>query len=173
MSFYLDSRRVRFRKAGWGDVTAMHALDALLFPPHSSYDMDTFLNLMFDESVTMIVAQAGEEIAGFMIVSIGPEKEASALTIDIEPAFQKKGLGNRLMALAERLARFRKMEAMVLQVSTANTGAMRFYERRGYDRIRFMKGYYGGLEDGWEMEKKLTAGPGGRAAGQGQISLAP
>ncbi|MDH5510484.1 MAG: GNAT family N-acetyltransferase [Nitrospinota bacterium] len=173
MSLFVDSQRVRFHKAIWADIPAMQELDARLFPPHSSYDMETFRNLMLDATVTMIVAQAGREMAGFMILRLGPGREASALTIDVAPSFQGHGVGSRLMALAERMARYQEIAVMYLQVSTNNSGAIRFYERLGYCRIRFMKGYYGGEEDGWEMEKKLIGHSGATTAGKDQPSLAP
>ncbi|MDH5679770.1 MAG: GNAT family N-acetyltransferase [Nitrospinota bacterium] len=157
MGLFINSQRIRFRPGLWADIPAMFSLDARLFPPHSSYDLEVFHSLMLEEAVSFIVAHAADELAGYMILRIGPEREASALTIDVDPAYQNHGIGARLMALSERLARLKKMKAMVLQVSSQNHRAMRFYEKLGYTRVRFLRGYYGGEEDGWEMKKDLVS----------------
>jgi ribosomal protein S18 acetylase RimI-like enzyme len=48
------------------------------------------------------------------------------------PEHRAKGLGARLLALAEDLARAQSLSAMSLIVASGNTGARRLYERIGY-----------------------------------------
>ena len=48
------------------------------------------------------------------------------------PEHRAKGLGARLLALAEDLARAQSLSAMSLIIASGNTGARRLFERIGY-----------------------------------------
>jgi ribosomal-protein-alanine N-acetyltransferase len=157
MAIAAGSKKLKFRRAKLRDVMAMYSLDNRLFMPYASYDLEAFQEFILDSSFTVIVAESQGELAAFIVLSIGGARTATIVTIDVEPAYQGRGTGTRLMELAERLARRKGMAAMILQVSALNEGAMRFYERLGYHRTRFIKGYYGGVEDGWDMKKEFTA----------------
>ncbi|MDH4183109.1 MAG: GNAT family N-acetyltransferase [Nitrospinota bacterium] len=152
----VHSSKVRFRKGEYRDVPAMYSLDNRLFMPYAAYDLETFQEFIFNPSIFIIAAQAGDDLAGFLVLSTGRERTMTVITIDVEPSYQDHGIGTRLMALGERMARMKKMAAMLLQVAAGNGPAIRFYERLGYYRTRFMKGYYGGVEDGWEMKKDIA-----------------
>ncbi len=52
--------------------------------------------------------------------------------VGVSPQFRNEGLGAKLMALAERIARARGKRGLSLVVSNANGGAQRFYRRLGY-----------------------------------------
>jgi ribosomal protein S18 acetylase RimI-like enzyme len=154
MAIAAGSKKLKFRRGKLRDVMAMYSLDNRLFKPYAAYDLDAFQEFIFDSSFTVIVAESQGDLAAFTVLSIGRARSAMIVTIDVEPAYQGRGTGTRLMELAERLARRKGMAAMILQVSAVNEGAMRFYERLGYHRTRFTKGYYGGVEDGWDMKKE-------------------
>jgi aminoglycoside 6'-N-acetyltransferase len=70
-----------------------------------------------------------------------PEDEGSArrpvtradFGISVAPDWQDRGLGTALVRAAESWARERGATRMQLHVTAANTGAVRFYERLGYD----------------------------------------
>jgi ribosomal protein S18 acetylase RimI-like enzyme len=51
------------------------------------------------------------------------------------PAFRGRGLGTRLMRLAEEQARARRLGKLSLIVFEANAGAKRLYERLGYREV--------------------------------------
>lgn len=53
----------------------------------------------------------------------------------VYPAFQGAGIGAQLLAAAEELAREAGFSAMSIQVYGQNSGAVRLYERMGYERI--------------------------------------
>ncbi len=48
---------------------------------------------------------------------------------------RNQGIGSRLLAEAESQARFNGFQKMSIQVYEQNTGAVRLYERLGYDRV--------------------------------------
>jgi ribosomal protein S18 acetylase RimI-like enzyme len=50
----------------------------------------------------------------------------------VMPAWRGRGLGTRLLALADATARARERRDLSVIVADANTGARRLYERCGY-----------------------------------------
>jgi ribosomal protein S18 acetylase RimI-like enzyme len=66
----------------------------------------------------------------------------------VRPQFRNQGLGTRLLALAEEMARAHGKRGMSVIVSDANLGAHRLYERLGYnERARRPM-----VKDNWESE---------------------
>ncbi|MBR2415087.1 MAG: GNAT family N-acetyltransferase [Clostridia bacterium] len=72
--------------------------------------------------------------------SIVPHAQHSAdfpahLHIDLLPDYQGKGIGTQLMNTLFAHLRNKKCRGIMLTVFRHNTGAVRFYERYGFDRI--------------------------------------
>ena len=53
----------------------------------------------------------------------------------VEPQFQKKGIGKKLMDYAEDFAKKNNFISIRLDTFSKNKNNMRFYERRGYKRL--------------------------------------
>lgn len=66
----------------------------------------------------------------------------------VDPAHRRRGLGSRLLALAEDLAREAGLDAMSVIVADANHGAHRLYQRTGYHE-RARRPVH---SDGWRTE---------------------
>lgn len=72
---------------------------------------------------------------GFLEFMITEEEGSEVIytyELDILPAFQKLGLGKRLLDVAEEFGRRVGVEKAMLTVFDSNKGARRFYEREGY-----------------------------------------
>jgi ribosomal protein S18 acetylase RimI-like enzyme len=69
-------------------------------------------------------------------VSINEKADYPALlhlfALDVAPAYQRRGIGSRLIAAVESEGRARDKTGVFLEVSVENTGAIRLYERLGY-----------------------------------------
>ena len=52
--------------------------------------------------------------------------------IYVDPAFQAQGIGSKLLAFAEALARKRNYQEMVIWAFEKNKNACRFYKKHGY-----------------------------------------
>ena len=70
---------------------------------------------------------------------------ARLYSIAVAPEARGTGIGEALLAAAERHARTRGAIAMRLEVRADNAAAQRLYERRGYRRFGIRRRYY---EDG-------------------------
>ena len=77
------------------------------------------------------VAVLGDELRGFVILSMQGAFTGYVQTICIAPGFRRQGLGSRLLAFAEARI-LRDSPNIFMCVSSFNTEARRLYERRGY-----------------------------------------
>ncbi|KAK6349189.1 hypothetical protein TWF730_009940 [Orbilia blumenaviensis] len=79
---------------------------------------------------------SGSSFVGFLEFMITEEEGSEVIytyELDILPAYQKMGLGKKLLDVAEEFGRRVGVEKAMLTVFDSNRGARRFYEREGYD----------------------------------------
>ena len=102
----------------------------------------------------VLVARAGDRIAGFGIMRYGAE-EAHLDLFAVDRAWQGQGLGRRLLEWLERPARVAGLARIVLEVRADNAGARAFYERLGYRPLALLPGYYQGREAALRLGRSL------------------
>ena len=88
-------------------------------------------------SVRMLVADAdGHPVGQIWVDLVAKAREGVAVlwALRIHPMFGGKGLGTRLMAAAERVARSAGLESTEVGVERGNAAAQRLYRRLGYAR---------------------------------------
>jgi ribosomal protein S18 acetylase RimI-like enzyme len=144
------------RKAGLGDLEAIHALDQRLFPPGIRFDMEMFYFHLIDPASKIFIAEDNGFIGGFLIFQRKSSKVGTIVTIDVTPELQGQKIGSKLMRAVDQLAERSGLRWIVLQVSTENLIARKFYEKQSYTVTRLLKGYYQGRENAWEMKLKLN-----------------
>lgn len=129
------------------DLETMHRLDQVCFEPQFRFDRDTMREFAERPSALALLAEQGvSELAGFVIVHI--EQEAGrrygyVVTLDVAPSERRHGLATLLMKEAERRAAAAGASLMGLHVFTGNIGAIRFYERIGYELVGAQPRFYG------------------------------
>jgi putative acetyltransferase len=83
-----------------------------------------------------LVAQAGDEALGFLVVEPRPQRKlrhTSELHMGVRAEARGRGVGERLLAAArERLRRAGLIEIVYLMVRSDNAPARRLYERAGF-----------------------------------------
>lgn len=147
------------RKAGFDDLDVIHSLDQRLFPPGIRFDIEMFYFHLVDSASTILIAEEKDFIGGFVIFERLSPKVGIIVTIDVTPELQGRGIGAKLVGAVSKLAERSGLRWIILQVSTENLVARRFYEKQGYVVTRLLKGYYQGREDAWEMKRKLVNQP--------------
>ncbi|MCW4012625.1 MAG: GNAT family N-acetyltransferase [Candidatus Bathyarchaeota archaeon] len=90
----------------------------------------------------LFVAEEEGRLAGFVWVHThGAFLAAPYLRfIAVDPEYQGRGVGTLLLKEFEELTRYLKKDWFLL-VSDFNTGAQRFYERHGYQRVGELPGF--------------------------------
>ena len=103
------------------------------------------------------VAEAGEDIIGFLIASLEAEDTAHFVTIDVVASSRRKGVGRALMEAAEGWAKEKRVKILYLETAEDNLIAQRFYQARGYLQVERIDGYYSNGGAAWVMAKRLNS----------------
>jgi ribosomal-protein-alanine N-acetyltransferase len=137
-------------------------LDEACFAEEFRFDRESMREFAEERNAIVRVAEkVSGEIAGFVIAHVEyvlTTWRAYVVTLDVAADCRQRGLARRLMREVEACAMVAGVRWMQLHVFTGNAGAIRFYERMGYERISTQKGFYGeaGL-DAFVYGKELHA----------------
>jgi len=156
------SGEIFFRDYRATDLEAMFQLDEACFAEEFRFDRESMREFAEERNAMVRIAETARgEIAGFVIVHV--ERfvtgwRAYVVTLDVAAECRRRGLGRRLMGEVEASAMAAGVRWMQLHVFTGNAGAIRFYERMGYERISTKQDFYGeaGL-DAFVYGKELHA----------------
>jgi ribosomal-protein-alanine N-acetyltransferase len=125
------------------------------------------LQRMLRHSETMVLVARGkpvapgtagpgpvERFAGFGIMVYG-DTRAHLNLLGVEPAFQRRGVGRRILRWLERSALEAGTFDITLEVRAANHAAQSFYLALGYEPVGRLERYYQGVEDAIRMRRDL------------------
>lgn len=155
---------IRLRRGRRSNLDALVALEheifnSRLFAGHL-ISRASFRRLLTSPSATFIVADAGAQIAGYLLVLYRANSLAARIySIGVAAPFRRRGLARKLVAAAEKDAAGRGRKAMRLEVRADDRGTIALYELCGYHRVGCAPGYYGGRIDALRLEKALGKEP--------------
>jgi len=156
------SSEIFFRDYRATDLEAMFQLDEACFAEEFRFDRESMREFAEERNAIVRVAETvSGEIAGFVIVHVEyvlTTWRAYVVTLDVAVECRQRGLARRLMREVEASAMVAGVRWIQLHVYTGNAGAIRFYERMGYERINMQPDFYGeaGL-DAFVYGKELHA----------------
>jgi ribosomal-protein-alanine N-acetyltransferase len=129
------------------DLDAMFRLDEACFAEEFRFDRESIRRFAEERNAIVRIAEkVGGEMVGFVIVHVErvvTGRRAYVVTLDVAAECRQQGLGMRLIREAEVCAVAAGARWMQLHVFTGNAGAISFYERLGYKRIRVQRRFYG------------------------------
>ena len=88
-----------------------------------------------------VAARVGREVVGHAGLTVVAD-EGHITTVAVDPAWQRHGIGTRIMLVLARAALDRALVAMTLEVRATNQPAQRLYRRFGFDEAGTRAGYY-------------------------------
>lgn len=142
------------RLATLADVTRLAAIHAAAFPKGEAWS-ETVIGLQIAaHNVFALLDERGGMMLARVIVD-----EAEIVTLAVEPAQRRQGLGGDLMGAALALAAERGAKAMFLEVDISNAPAKALYARSGFFQVGRRKRYYANGADALILRAEL--GPDG------------
>lgn len=107
-----------------------------------------------------LLVEEGDRPVGFILCR-AMAGEAEVLTLAVDPAARRRGLGRALVEAALGAARMAGAEAMFLEVAHDNAPALALYEAAGFAHAGVRRGYYArGLEGSADaVVMRLDLGP--------------
>jgi ribosomal-protein-alanine N-acetyltransferase len=141
------------------DLAALHQLDQACFPRGIAYSKAELHYFLTHPNCSCWIAEQPEsKLAGFVIierVSIHGRPTGHIVTLDVDPAERRRGLGTLLMQTAEEQMKQEGAGVMSLEVATNNAAARQFYRGLGFVASGRIEKYYGGRVDAEVMEKAI------------------
>lgn len=136
----------------------MHALDSVCFDLPFRFSRASMRRFAEAKKAQVLLAHDGDVLAGFCILHqerLARKRVGYIVTLDVAPAYRRKGLGSALMQAIERQARAEGCVALALHVFTGNDVAMQFYERYGFAASHRVEAFYGSGRAAWVFHKPL------------------
>lgn len=103
---------------------------------HAKKQLKMIEDLKNDHNSTILVADNGDELAGYLIVIGGKAKRnqhSAYLVIGILKDFRGQGIGTMLFNELEKWAAIHYVSRLELTVVTKNKGALSLYQKQGFD----------------------------------------
>ncbi len=105
--------------------------------------------LLGDYNTIAIKALDDGNVLGFVIGQIQLERGATVghiITIDVLPAYRKRGIGTILLEAVETIFRQKHLQSSFLEVRKDNSEALRLYVKAGYENVGKLERYYGSVD---------------------------
>jgi ribosomal-protein-alanine N-acetyltransferase len=143
-----------------GDWEAMYALDLVCFEPVFQFSRGAMRGFAESPGAVTVLAEsevhgAEGKLAGFCVTQL-ERRTGYVVTLDVAPAWRRRGLARRLMAEVESRFHAAGSVGMELHVFTGNAAAIQFYEAIGYTRKGVAKDFYARGLNALLYRKKLT-----------------
>ncbi|HEX5378086.1 MAG TPA: GNAT family N-acetyltransferase [Phenylobacterium sp.] len=150
---------MNLRPATEDDLDALAALHALAFQP--GWDAEAIADLGSGPGVFGLMVEAPGPIGMILCRAIAGESEI--LTLAVDPAARRRGVGAALVRAAADMARSLGAQEMFLEVATDNAAALALYEAAGFARAGLRRGYYDrgadAAADAVVMRRDLNSAP--------------
>ncbi len=146
-----DAVAAALEPAGVAHAAAMAAIHRKAFPPAEAWGIDAFaLQLALPGAIGWLDRRGG------MILARVAADEVEVLTLAVDPAARRRGLGTRLLDAAMTLATSRGARVAFLEVSIGNVAARTLYARAGFTPTGRRPRYYADGTDALVLRRTLT-----------------
>ena len=142
--------------------TSIRLLDKLYEIEKQCFEQEAFTKqqlayLLTDYNAIGLAARVNGEIAGFAIARVDIRRNMSfghILTVDIAPAYRRKGIAQKLLHEVETIFREKGIKECRLEVREDNVAALNLYQKLGYKKVGKLAKYYGNAH-GLYLKKTL------------------
>lgn len=127
--------------------TQHHEGAPFLFPPEGVISREAYLELLKLPNQKIVVAVDEGEIVGYLHYELInrpasyftlPEKRLHVHILTVKATHRGRKIGEALMERANEIAGAFGASRITLEVYTFNEGAVRFYERVGFEKFKFL-----------------------------------
>jgi ribosomal-protein-alanine N-acetyltransferase len=136
----------------------MVALDDACFEKPFRFNRSSMRSFATAKNACSLLAEEDGQLAGFCILHVETSRRRLVgyiVTLDVAPAYRRRGVATELMQAVERVAVAEDCSAMLLHVYTENLAAVSFYRGLGFATLHMVEGFYGEGLDALVMHKLL------------------
>jgi ribosomal protein S18 acetylase RimI-like enzyme len=138
-------------QATWRDLNQLRIIEKICFP-QDAWPLWDLIGVLTLPNVVRLKAVSENRMVGFIAGDLRPSDHMAWIaTVGVLPEFRGRGVGTALMkACEEQLS----IPTIRLSVRLSNEGAVRLYQRLGYQSVGIWPHYYLDGEDAVVMEKQ-------------------
>ena len=137
------------RKATNKDLEQIFKIEQQCFNRYTAYSKKQFNYLITKAHSSCFVETSNQSIRGFIIILYKKNSKIAGIeTIDVDPKYQGKGIGTRLMHAAEEEIKKKGINKIRLEVSKNNVAAINLYKKLEYYQTAILHNYYQFYHDG-------------------------
>ena len=148
---------MKLRPVRFEDAEALSRVHALGFD--SAWDAAAIAGVLASPGAFGLAAWTANTPDGF-ILARSIAGEAEVLTIAVDPALRRQGLGRTLLQAGLALAVQAGAGAAFLEVEVGNAAAIGLYERAGFIEVGRRRGYYANGVDALVYRRDLNSRDG-------------
>jgi len=135
-----EAPRIEIARMRRRHLRGVMAIERVVYP--RPWSPSLFLSEMSDEDKrTYLVARVDKQIVAYAGMNCWSD-EAHITNVAVDPRWQRRGIGTRLMWELLRSARVMDARLVTLEVRVSNRGAQRLYEEFGFRPVGIRKNYY-------------------------------
>jgi ribosomal-protein-alanine N-acetyltransferase len=150
----LDPKYVSLLWAGPDQASEIARLHARLFSPSwSDESVRTLLDHPASTAFLAVVGGPPKVTVGFAMAQLAAD-EAEILTLGVDPDWQRKGIGRRLVDGVVRAVQRAEAKKLFIEVAADHDAALALYRRAGFLGTGLRRGYY--VRDGGSAVDALT-----------------
>ena len=147
----VNEQDIIIRKMKANDILFIKEISDGCFPEEEAFEI---VKAMFDIEHFYVAEFTKEQKAvGFIAFGIYSIRTSHIMILAVHPAYQKKGIGSLLLAIATDIAEKLPITKIRLEVRTTNIPAIRFYEKHNFDIITKLENYYDDASDAYLMTR--------------------
>ena len=125
------------------DLDRVFEIEQKCFPGKIGYSKIQLKSLILHLDSTFLIGKQEGNIQAFIIVIYKPGSSIGRIeTIDVDPNFQNRGIGLKLLKAAEKKMKLKGILYSQLEVSEGNKVAQELYKKAGYHITENIKDYY-------------------------------
>ncbi|MDT8368538.1 MAG: ribosomal protein S18-alanine N-acetyltransferase [Longimicrobiales bacterium] len=129
----------RIRRMEARDIARVVELESAAFT--SPWHAHTFHRLLDREGSELLVVEIEDKLVGYAVLWCVVD-QAELANIAVDPEWQRRGIGSRLLETVLERARARGVIELFLEVRAGNRVARELYHRRGFVPVGVRRDYY-------------------------------
>ncbi len=141
------------RAADIHDLDALYELEELCFAERR-FQKDHLLYILKNPRAATFVYEENGVLGSLMVLD--EPTVTRVLSVGVHPRHRRQGIGARLMAVVEEMAREFHSGEIRLEVNVKNAGALAFYQALGYEVVARLPRYYSWGDDAFAMRKPVA-----------------
>lgn len=120
-----------------------------------NYDGGLFLHFARLHPEAFHVAEAGDQIVGFVMGTVQRAYEARILALAVADEWRRQGVGSELTQRFLEAFRQHGVKRVTLEVRVSNDAAIELYRSIGFEKDGVVEDYYNDSEDAYVMARTL------------------